>query len=262
MHSACATTHKFAWLRGRSKSAFFLCKFLAKILLIVLIGIAICFHGLVITYKWVNPPVTNMMLLHWWKSPTQRPLYSLRDYWTPLDQISPYVLNALLIGEDPGFFQHRGFYIAAMWNALKRNLREKTTIGSSTITQQTVKNLFLHYTSSYLRKIVELYLTVLVELIWGKERILEVYLNIIEFASDCYGIENGAQHHFSKSASKLCFDEACLLISILTDPKNFDPLNPNNFSYFKASLIFKKGLASARREKTDIPCLSGHHRLR
>lgn len=261
MHSASAGAHLFAWLRGHSKSALSFCKLLAKILLMVLIGIAICLHGLVIAYKWINPPVTNMMLLHWWKSPTQRPLYSLRDDWIPLEQISPYILIATLAAEDPFFFQHRGFYIADMWEALKHDLAGKKLIGSSTITQQTVKNIFLHYTQSYWRKIIELYLTALVELIWGKERILEIYLNILELANDTYGIENGAQHHFAKPASKLCFDEACLLMSILTDPKHLDPLNPNNFVSFKSALVFKKGFAAARKAETDVPCLSGHHRL-
>lgn len=248
-------------LKEGYKKALFLCKRLIKILCILSVFVMIVLHGLVITYKWVNPPLTNMMLIHWWKSGREMPLHSLRDHWIPLHQLSPYVVIATLINEDSGFFQHKGFYIKDMFHVLKQDLIHHKRLASSTITQQTVKNVLLYPQQSYFRKLLELYFAALLELIWGKDRILEVYLNILELGYGVYGIEHGTQYYFSKPASQICFDEACLLSAILCYPKTLSPLNPNTYVYSKASFAFKKGMSAAKKYKKEFPFSNGKYGL-
>ncbi|MEI8301468.1 MAG: monofunctional biosynthetic peptidoglycan transglycosylase [Chlamydiota bacterium] len=241
---------------GYRKTLFF-CRKLAKAILVIFIFIMIVLHGLLLTYKWVNPPLTNMMLVHWWQSGREMPLHFLKKHWIPLQDISPYIKIAVLNSEDRYFFKHKGFCMKSMIYALKQDFIHHNKVSSSTITQQTAKNIFLFPRQSYLRKLLELYFAVILEIIWGKDRILEVYLNVFELGYGVYGIENGTQHHFSKPASRLCFDEACLLAAILYYPKTLNPLNPTNYVYYKASCAFKRGLSTAKKQHTNFPYLSG-----
>lgn len=142
--------------------------------------------------------------------------------WVDYDKISPYVPQAVVAAEDSGFMHHDGILWSSIKKAAERNvLSEKKAPGGSTITQQTVKNLFLTHNRSYLRKAEEIFLSPIVELLWTKKRILEVYLNIAEFGDGIFGIQAAARHYFHKNALNLNRVEAIRLASILINPKRY-----------------------------------------
>lgn len=237
-------------------------KLIAKAMGWLFLFLAVFFHSALLVYKWVNPPLTNLMLVRWWDEKNIDSLYNLRNSWVALDKMSPYIVSAMLMAEDPGFFLHQGFYLQEMWKALRQHMKTGKAQASSTITQQTMKNLILWPQKNYFRKLLELYFSCFIEIVWGKERILEVYLNIIELGKNCYGVENGSLLYFSKCSIEICFDEACLLTAITTNPRELNPLAPTNAVYLRASNIFRRGLATAKEEKTGVPLISGKYRLR
>ncbi|MBS0604606.1 MAG: monofunctional biosynthetic peptidoglycan transglycosylase [Verrucomicrobia bacterium] len=215
----------------------------------VVLGCFLVFTVLwVVLYKWVNPPFSNLMILRRLEPGNQSPLYNLRKTWVPLDRISPHFVHSVLLGEDCDFYIHNGVNFDLILHALKKDL-QNDTVASSTITQQTAKNLFLYPRKSYLRKALEVYFSFLMEWIWGKQRILEVYLNIFELGSNIYGVGKGAEVYFSKSAGELCFDESCLLAAILPFPRNVDIRHPNNYVIYRASYFYNKGLQMARLQQ-------------
>jgi monofunctional glycosyltransferase len=142
--------------------------------------------------------------------------------WTSLSSISPNMARAVIAAEDSKFCSHDGFDRDAIANALKRNASSKRIIGGSTISQQTAKNVFLWQGSGwtrYLRKVPEIWFTFLIERIWGKRRIMEVYLNVAETGIGTYGAESGARRYFSKDASNLSPMEAARIAAALPSPK-------------------------------------------
>jgi monofunctional biosynthetic peptidoglycan transglycosylase len=142
--------------------------------------------------------------------------------WTPLSDISPNLVRAVIAAEDGKFCSHDGFDRAAIEKAIKRNQQGGKIRGGSTVSQQTAKNVFLWQGSGwtrYLRKVPEVYFTFLIEKIWGKRRIMEVYLNVAETGIGTYGAEEGAQRYFNKSAKDLTRTEAARLAAILPLPK-------------------------------------------
>lgn len=153
--------------------------------------------------------------------------YSISYDWVSLDKISWQMQMAVIAGEDQKFDLHFGVDIDAIEKALTRNAKtDKKPRGASTISQQTVKNLYLWHGSSWVRKGIELPLTLLVEALWSKSRILEVYLNIAEFGEGIFGVEAAAQHYFKKSADKLTLQESALLAAALPNPILFKVNNP------------------------------------
>lgn len=171
---------------------------------------------------WVMPPITITQLSNIFS-------YGLKRDYVGWNEISYNVKLAAIASEDQAFPDHGGFD----WDAIEKSLKpkkkkKKTKIplggGASTITQQTAKNVFLwqggKYTK-YIRKVPEIYFTKLIEWIWGKQRILEVYLNTIEMGPGIFGIEAASQHYFGKSASKLSRSEAAMIIACLPNPKKF-----------------------------------------
>jgi monofunctional biosynthetic peptidoglycan transglycosylase len=144
--------------------------------------------------------------------------------WVPIERISPHLVTAVIAGEDAGFCRHHGFDLAAMERALKHNERRPNRIrGGSTISQQTAKNVFLWPGRGFVRKGVEAYYTVLMEAIWGKRRIMEMYLNIVEWAPGVYGAEAASRHWYRKSAAHLTQPEAARLAAILPRPLKRKP---------------------------------------
>ncbi len=141
--------------------------------------------------------------------------------WVSLDKISPGMQLAVICSEDQRFLEHRGFDYNAIKAAYERNRKGNTLRGGSTISQQTVKNVFLWPGRSYVRKGFEAYFTFLIELFWSKERILEVYLNSIEMGEGVYGVEAAAQHWFNKSAKDLTRHEAAAIAAILPNPREY-----------------------------------------
>lgn len=144
--------------------------------------------------------------------------YEIKKKWVSLDNIAWQMQMAVIAGEDQAFDSHFGLDLNAIQRALIRNSKSKKVYGGSTISQQTVKNMFLWHGQSWLRKAIEVPLTVAVENLWGKERILEVYLNIAEFGEGIFGVEAAAQHFFHKSAKNLTLQESALLAASLPNP--------------------------------------------
>ncbi|GBC84233.1 Biosynthetic peptidoglycan transglycosylase [bacterium HR11] len=152
-----------------------------------------------------------------------------RWFWVPLSRISPYLIQAVLIAEDDKFFRHEGFDWESMRKALETNLRRRRIVfGGSTITQQLAKNLFLSPERSLVRKLREAAIAYKLEQELSKERILELYLNVVEWGPGVYGAEAAARTYFHKPASELRLSEAIRLASVLPNPHRFSPLDDTN----------------------------------
>ena len=183
----------------------------------------------VVALRFLAPPVSALMVerrISSWFSPGK---YSATYRWVSLDKIAPAMGTAVIASEDQNFPQHFGFDFAAIQRALGHNGRSAKTKGASTITQQTAKNLFLWSRRSWLRKGVEAYFTVLLETFWSKRRILETYLNIVEFGDGIYGVEAAAQHYFRKPASQLNPEEAAILAAVLPSPRRYRVNSPGPY---------------------------------
>jgi monofunctional biosynthetic peptidoglycan transglycosylase len=169
---------------------------------------------------WRTHPVetTMFMRLDYWAEPSQPIQHKWRDY----DEISDYVKRAVVASEDGKFMHHHGFDWEGMQYALERNQdKGKVVAGGSTISQQLAKNLFLYNKRSFIRKGQEAIATWMMERMWSKQRILEVYLNSVEFGDNIYGVEAATQHYFGKSARSLSRDQAAFLAAILPNPKYY-----------------------------------------
>jgi monofunctional biosynthetic peptidoglycan transglycosylase len=177
--------------------------------------------GLVILFKWVPVPVTATMVMD--------PRGFEKD-WTPLSRIDRNMVAAVIAGEDGKFCTHNGFDTEAMQKAWERNQRSKRVRGGSTISQQTAKNVFLWQGGGLFRKGLEAWFTVLIENIWGKRRIMEVYLNVAETGIGTYGVEAGAQRYYKHSAAKLSRIEAARIAAALPSPKKRDVVDPGGFT--------------------------------
>lgn len=157
------------------------------------------------------------------------------DYrWRSLERLSPYLVTAAIAAEDARFCQHKGFDFEAIQKAMEANERAEASgsskvRGGSTITQQTAKNVFLWPHRSYVRKALEAGYSVLIEYGWGKRRIMEMYLNVAEFAPGVYGAEAGARHWFGKSAESLSRAEAARLIAVLPSPRRYNAASPGPY---------------------------------
>jgi len=173
----------------------------------------------VLALRWLPPPASAFMLearaLALWEG---RHDFKLRYRWISWDEISPHAGLAVVAGEDQLFSRHFGFDFRAIGKAWARNQGGRHLRGASTISQQTAKNLFLYPRRNYLRKALETYLTLLIELSWPKRRILEVYLNVAQFGDGIYGVEAASKAFFQKPAHRLEPAEAALLAAVLPNP--------------------------------------------
>jgi monofunctional biosynthetic peptidoglycan transglycosylase len=184
---------------------------------------------LVVIFKWVPVPFTPLMAIRAVENKWEGKDAVLSHDWVPLEEISPNLQKAVIASEDGNFLNHYGFDFQAMQKAFKNNQKGKRIKGGSTISQQTAKNVFLWQGRSYLRKGLEAYFTVLIELIWGKERIMEVYLNSIEMGKGVYGAEEAAQHWYRKSAINLTKREAAGIAAILPNPLKYKATNSSSY---------------------------------
>ncbi|MBX6321633.1 MAG: monofunctional biosynthetic peptidoglycan transglycosylase [Rhodospirillaceae bacterium] len=157
--------------------------------------------------------------------------------WVPLEDISPNLVRAVIAAEDARFCEHFGFDLEAIEEAWQRNQRGRRVRGASTISMQTAKNLFLWPGRDWVRKGLEAYFTVLIELAWSKHRIMEVYLNVIEMGPGIYGAQAAARAHFGKAARALSAREAALLASVLPNPLRWSPAKPTGYIARRASII-------------------------
>ncbi len=172
----------------------------------------------------INPPLTPLMVQRWWQQLTQkdRPVHFERDY-VGIDDISPNLITAVVYSEDGLYMYHNGFDVKQMKIAYRENTAGKRFRGGSTISQQTAKNAFLPHSRKMWRKAAEAYYTVMIEAVWGKRRIMEVYLNIAEFGDGIYGCEAASQHYFGHPAAKLTRNEAAQLAATLPSPIKRNP---------------------------------------
>ncbi|WP_242928259.1 monofunctional biosynthetic peptidoglycan transglycosylase [Pontibacter vulgaris] len=189
-------------------------------------------------YKWVAPPVTLHMLLRRAEAGTagkENP--EIRYQYVPLEEMSEQLPLAVVTSEDQLFLQHNGFDFEAIWDAFQRNQDSKKIRGGSTISQQVAKNVFLWHGRSYLRKAVEAYFTALIEIIWGKQRILEVYLNIAEMGDGVFGVEAASRKYFHSSAKNAGRKQAALLAAVLPNPIKYKANNPSGYVLRRRSRI-------------------------
>ncbi len=184
---------------------------------------------LVMVFKFVPVFATPLMAARAVENITKdKPLEFSHD-WVSIDDISPNMQKAVIAAEDSNFMTHNGFDFEAMKKALDNNSKGRRIKGGSTISQQTAKNVFLWQGRSYIRKGLEAYFTVLIEAIWGKERIMEVYLNSIEMGNNVYGVEAAAHHYFLKTASTLSKREAAAIAAILPNPRKYKATNSSSY---------------------------------
>lgn len=186
--------------------------------------------GLTVVYKFVPVPLTPLMLIRLAEQATdsEKSLKLYKD-WVSIDKISKHAPQAVFASEDQKFMDHNGFDIEEMKKVWESNKTGKKIRGASTISQQTAKNVFLWPGRNLVRKGLEAYFTVLIEFIWGKERIMTVYLNVIEMGEGIYGIEAAAQHNFNKPAEKLSRNEAALIAAVLPNPRRWSPARPTPY---------------------------------
>lgn len=183
----------------------------------------------VLVYKWVPVYVTPLMLIRCAQQVHRGERIRLKHHWVPLDSMSLYMPVAVMASEDQRFLVHHGFDFKEIGNAVQERMSGRRHRGGSTISQQTAKNVFLWPKSSWVRKGFEAYFTVLIELVWGKHRIMEVYLNSIEMGDGIYGAEAVAKHHFSKHADELSRSECALIAATLPNPRKFDSSCPTAY---------------------------------
>ena len=180
--------------------------------------------------RWINPRYTAFMAeaqATAWANRDSN--YVFRHTWVDLDRISPNLPLAVVASEDQKFPEHWGFDVEAIEKAYALNQHSHKVRGASTISQQVAKNLFLWSGRSYLRKGLEAYFTILIESLWPKRRILEVYLNIAEFGYGTYGAEAAAQRYFHKPASRLTRGDAAVLAAVLPNPQRFSAAAPSRY---------------------------------
>jgi monofunctional glycosyltransferase len=199
----------------------------------------------ILAYRFVPPPVTPLMVMRWAAGAP------IRQRWVPLARISPALIRAVVASEDEKFCFHRGFDWDALGEAWNEWRAGRPPRGASTITMQTAKNLFLWPGRSVLRKGIEAYLTVLLELLWSKPRIIETYLNIIEWGKGIYGADMAARFYFGKPASALTVREAALFAAVLPNPRRWSPERPNAYIEARAATI------RARMPAVTVPSASG-----
>lgn len=191
----------------------------------------------VVAYKYLPVPYTPLMAIRAYNGDEN---YQTKHQWESIDEISSYLQLAVICAEDQNFMKHNGFDYDAIEKAYEKNKTGKRLRGASTISQQTAKNVFLWPERSWLRKGMEVYFTFLIETMWSKERIMEVYLNSIEMGDGVFGAEAAAQYWFNKSAKNLSQYEAAAIAAILPTPRNYRAFPASAYIEKRKSWIVKQ----------------------
>ncbi|QYA24825.1 monofunctional biosynthetic peptidoglycan transglycosylase [Gramella sp. MT6] len=207
-------------------------KFIFKILL----GLFLFSILIVVVYKFVPVPFTPLMAIRYFENPEE----PVEHDWVPIDEISRHLQLAVIASEDQNFEKHSGFDFEAIQEAMEDNRSGRKIRGASTISQQTAKNVFLWPGRNWFRKGMEAYFTFLIEMIWSKERILEVYLNSIEMGKGIYGAQAASQHWFKKDASKLGPYEAAAIAAVLPNPREYRANPASNFIQRRKNWIVRQ----------------------
>jgi monofunctional glycosyltransferase len=200
--------------------------------------------SLILFFRFVPPPITPLMLA------TLVMDGPISQSWVPLEAISPNLVRAVIGSEDSKFCSHYGFDFAAIDKALADNASGANLRGASTISQQTAKNLFLYPDRTWARKGIEAYLTVLLEALWPKRRIMETYLNIAEWGPRRFGAQAAAEADFDKPAAKLSVLEAARLATILPNPRNYRADAPGPYVARQSGVLAAR-IAEVRRDNLD-----------
>jgi monofunctional biosynthetic peptidoglycan transglycosylase len=211
---------------------------LARALLaLVLVSVA-----LVILYRYVDPPITPLMLVRAVEAGAGGRRADIDQRWRPLEDISPALLQAVVAAEDARFFQHWGVDVDALLRAYEFNQahHDGRLRGGSTITMQCARSTFLWPGRTYLRKALEIPLAVLMEQLWGKRRVLEIYLNVVEWGEGVYGAEAAAERSFGVPAARLDLEQAALMAAALPAPRRFDPGRPTAYLQRRANVIARR----------------------
>jgi monofunctional glycosyltransferase len=207
---------------------------------------------LVLFFRFVPVPLTPLMLIRSTSSLFDSHIVGIHKDWVSLDEISPQVQAAVLKAEDYRFFEHNGFDYEAIHKALQYNRTHKNKKGASTISQQTAKNLFLWPSRSWIRKGFEAYFTVLIETLWPKNRIMEVYLNVIELGPGIYGVEAAAQKYFKIKAKNLSSSQAALLAAVLPNPNKLRIDRPSYYVLSRQRRIRNRPAPIFQKRKTPL----------
>lgn len=194
----------------------------------------------VVAFRFLPVPLTPFMVIRSIQQQKEGNGFAINHSWVPLNQISPHLPVAVMASEDQWFLKHHGFDTDAIKKAAEYNKTHKRKLGASTITQQTAKNVFLWPDRTWVRKGFETYFTVLIELFWSKQRIMEVYLNSIEMGDGIYGAEEVAQKHFNKTASSLTREECALIAASLPNPHKYNTKRPDKFLRKKQKHVLRQ----------------------
>ena len=196
----------------------------------------------VVLFRFLPVWVTPLMVIRCYEQLKEDKDLKLSHDWVSLSEISPSLPVAVIASEDGKFIEHHGFDYKAIEHAAKRNREhpEKRKLGASTISQQTAKNVFLWPGRSWVRKGFEVYFTTLIELLWSKQRIMEVYLNSIEMGEGIYGAQAVAEEHFSKDAKDLTRSECALIAATLPNPRKFSSKSPSAYMLKRQSRILRE----------------------
>jgi len=202
------------------------------------IAVLVLSVALVLPLRFVPAPTSSFMLMHQARVAGARIAFD----WVPRSEISQHAARAVLAAEDPNFFSHRGFDFAGIRKALAESLPDSPARGASTISQQLAKNLYLWPDRSWLRKGIEAWMTIWLELLLPKERILETYLNVAQFGPATYGIEAASRTYFGKPAAALTAEDAALLAAVLPGPVRYRAGNPSSFVRERQAWISARAL--------------------
>ena len=196
----------------------------------------------VVAYRFLPVFVTPLMVIRCCQQVSEGKDLKLSHDWEPLENISPSLPVAVIASEDARFMEHHGFDYKAIEHAAKRNREhpEKRKLGASTISQQTAKNVFLWPGRSWVRKGFEVYFTTLIELLWSKQRIMEVYLNSIEMGEGIYGAQAVAEEHFGIDAKDLSRAQCALIAATLPNPRRFSSKSPSSYMLKRQARILKE----------------------
>jgi len=202
---------------------------LLRSLLWLLLTLFVGSAALVLALRWLDPPTSAFMLRERLIAANSKPAYSIRHRWVDWQQISPHLKLAVIASEDQTFPAHNGFDFKQINKALDDRERGRRVRGASTISQQVAKNLFLWPAQSWVRKGLEAYFTLLIETLWPKQRILEVYLNVAEFGKGVFGVGAASDAYFHKSPARLTAYDSALLAAVLPNPKRLHANAPSRY---------------------------------
>lgn len=190
--------------------------------------------------RWIDPFFSSIMLQRQIEAFLDGEFKFIKNSWINYDEVSMYVPLALIAAEDQNFPNHYGFDFEQIKKALKENAHRKRIRGASTISQQLAKNLFLWEGKSFIRKGIEAYFTLLIETLWDKKRIIEVYMNIIELGDMTFGVASASENYLKKDASKLSSAQAALIASVLPNPKRFQIARPSGYVRARQSWVLRQ----------------------